>query len=111
MGRRILNTLAAIIIRSDIEFSSRYNGLYGMNEFLAILTEMCRSGITAAEAVRNIEDHMKVPTPRWFHDRVRTVSLEGVRWICERMMAETVAAAKEGVLHAAAPSWLQSTST
>ena len=61
MGKRVLNTLASIIAGSDIVFSSRYNGLYGLNEFVAILAEMCRSGITANEAVQVFDDRTKMP--------------------------------------------------
>ncbi len=76
-------------------FSSRYNGLYGPDEFVAILAEMCRSGITANEAVQVFDDRTKMPAAGRFRDGIRTASPEGVRHICERTMIKTVSAAKK----------------
>ena len=103
VGKRVLNTLVAIISGSDIVFSSRYNGLYGPDEFVAILAEMCRSGITANEAVRVFDDRTNMPAAGRFRDRMKTTSPEGVRHIYERMMIKTVSVAKKGGLACRGP--------
>ncbi len=90
MDNRVPNTLADIIGRGRIKFSKQHNALYGLPQFVMILSSMCRSGQTATEAVLEFEDSENLPTARWFHGQVRTAGLEGIRKICADMIETAV---------------------
>lgn len=81
--------MLSILETAGIRFSTARCARYGMDHFVAMLTEMSRFGITPEAAAAELADRGDMPSGKWFRDMVKTISSESVEAVCNMLIQHT----------------------
>jgi len=95
IGKHVLKTLSLVFGFINIQFSDRYNAIYGKRDFFAMLVEMCHNGATA-NGVSNEGLLENAPSGRWFRDKLKSISYDDAMLLCDTMITTTVKMARRG---------------
>ena len=90
IGGRVLNILSGLFATASIAFSERYNAQYGILEFVTILSQMARFRISSEEAVRQVDISKKMPTAKWFRDKLHSITPNDAMMLCDEMLNHTM---------------------
>lgn len=90
----MINVLLLLFNTAGIKFSTRHNALYGVKEFVAMLTKMAELATTATTAARTLE-HKNMPSAKWFLDMMHSIPIEDMEKLCKDMLAYTTDQARE----------------
>ncbi len=89
------NSLCRGISKMSIEFSDRYNAMYGAKDVAALLLYMCKNSICAEQAVSNrCGDGINGPGADWFLSKISEVEYDVMLKESARMIRSTVHEAK-----------------
>ncbi|MCG8531376.1 MAG: transposase [Desulfovibrionales bacterium] len=86
--------MSGLLAVSGVSFSTKRRTRYGLQEWTAILIEMCYKRTTAEAAARDLGASKKMPTGRWWRKAMRTVCPGRAEAFCGEMLGHTVHLAK-----------------
>ena len=87
---RVLKALSSLLASAGIEFATAHNALYGVREFTAILALMAKLGVSAREAVKEMDPTKRCPSSRWFLYKFHSMEPEEAWRLCEEMLKPTI---------------------
>ncbi len=83
--------MSCVFGAAGMQFSERHNALYGLGDFVSVLTEMCARNATAGRTVGARMRAQDLPTARWFLGKARTIGEDGADALCGRLIEESIA--------------------
>ena len=89
-----IKTLTKLLRTIGFVFSTHFNHMYGVDEAAAYLIEMACNSLAAETAAKTLFRPGKVPTAKWFMNKMHAIPEEDAWKLCDKMLKHTVVEAK-----------------